>query len=187
MDRNRQVNPYGVSIDDAPAFWLADTLFVLLASGEQTGGRCCLLWELGPQGAGPTPHTNEQDEQVCVLDGNLTVRVGDQLLVVSAGSFLFIPRGTVHTFRVDSPTATILNWYTPAGFERVVRELGVPAKTRTLPPAGGSPGWTDTRHVLQVYTQAGAHWVDEPDALRPEPEWGDPSQARDPQGRPQPQ
>ena len=142
MDRNRQVNPYGVSIDEAPAFWLADTLSVLLASGEQTGGRCCLLWELGPQGSGPTPHTNEQDEQVCVLEGNLTVRVGDQLLVVSAGSFVFIPRGTVHTFRVDSPTATILNWYTPAGFERVIRELGVPAKTRTLPPAGGSPGWS---------------------------------------------
>src|SRR5260221_13540678 len=57
MDRNRQVNPYGVTIDDAPAFWLADILFVLLASGEQTGGRCCLPWGVRPQGSGPTPHT----------------------------------------------------------------------------------------------------------------------------------
>jgi mannose-6-phosphate isomerase-like protein (cupin superfamily) len=179
------MNPYGVTIDEAPAFWLADTLWVLLASGDQTGGRYSLLWERCPLESGPAPHTHEQDEQLYVLDGNLTVRVGNQLLEAASGWFLSIPRGTVHSFRVDSQTATILTSYTPAGFERLITELGVPATTRTLPPPGGSPSvMSDTRHILKVWAQAGAHSVDEPDALHPAREWGDPSQARDLQGHP---
>src|SRR5258708_5817634 len=187
MDMSMQVNPYSVTIDEAPAFWLTDILCVLLASGDQTGGRYSLLWQRGPQGSGPAPHTHEQDEQVYVLDGNLTVRVGNQLLEAASGWFLSIPRGTVHTFRVNSETATILNSYTPAGFERLITELGVPATTRTLPPPGGSPsGETDTRHILKLWAQAGLHSVDEPDALHPAREWGDPSQGRDLQGHPLP-
>jgi quercetin dioxygenase-like cupin family protein len=186
METSMQVNPYGVTIDEAPAFWEAGALWLLLASGEQTAGRYSLLWELCPQGSGPAPHTHEQDEQVYVLDGKLTFRIGNQLLVASAGWFLLIPHGTVHSFRVDSETATILTSYTPAGFERVITELSVPAKTRTLPPSGLPPNVTDMRHVLKVFAQAGAHWVDEPDTLRPEREWGDPAQGHDLSGGPLP-
>jgi mannose-6-phosphate isomerase-like protein (cupin superfamily) len=189
MDKgmSMQVNPYSVTIDEAPAFWLSDVLWVLLASADQTAGRYCLLWERCPQGSGPAPHTHEQDEQLYVLDGKLTVRVGTQLLEAASGWFLLIPRGTVHTYRVDSETATILNSYTPAGFERVIMELGVPATTRTLPPPGLPPAVTDTRRNVMISAHAGTHWVDEPDALRPAREWGDPSQARDLSGRPQSQ
>lgn len=188
MSMNMHVNPYSVTIDEAPAFWLSGSLWVLLATGEQTGGRYSLLWERCPQGSGPGPHTQEQDEQLYILDGDLTVRVGDKLLEAASGWFLSIPRGTVHSFRVNSETATILNSYTPPGFEHLITELGVPATTRTMPSPGGSPSVeTDIRHNLKVWAQAGAHWVDEPDALHPAREWGDPSQARDLQGRPQPQ
>jgi mannose-6-phosphate isomerase-like protein (cupin superfamily) len=194
MSMSMQVNPYDERIDEAPAFWLMDSLCVLLASGDQTAGHYCLLWELCSQGSGPGPHTHEQDEQVYVLEGELTLRAGNQLLVASAGSFLFIPRGTVHSFRVDSQTATMLNSYTPAGYERQLPQLGVPAKTRTLPPPGLPLAVTDPRHTLKILAQAGVHLVDEPDALRPSQEWGDalrpsqewgdPSQVRDLQGSP---
>ena len=100
------VKPYGVTIDEAPAFWQVDLLWVLLASGDQTAGRYCLLWQLCPQGAGPGPHTHEQDEQFYVLDGALTFRAGNQTLQAAAGAFLFIPRGTVHSFRVEGPGLT---------------------------------------------------------------------------------
>jgi quercetin dioxygenase-like cupin family protein len=184
MDMSMQVNPYSVTIDEAPAFWQADSLWVLLASGDQTGGRYSLLWQRCPQGSGPGPHTHEQDEQLYVLDGELTVRVGDQLLEAASGWFLSIPRSTVHSLRVNSETATILNSYTPAGFERLITELGVPATTRTLPPPGLPYAVTDTRRILMISAHAGTHWVDEPDALHPAREWGDPSQARDLQGHP---
>ena len=178
-DMNMQANLYDTTLDKAPAFWQTDILWVLLASGDQTAGRYCLLWERGPQKSGLPPHTHDQDEQVYVLEGELTFRVGDHLRVVSAGSFLSIPRGTVHSFRVDSQTATILNSFTPAGFERQLLQLGVPATTRTLPPPGLPLAMTDTRHIFRILAQAGVHLVDEPDALRPEQEWGDLSQVRD--------
>jgi mannose-6-phosphate isomerase-like protein (cupin superfamily) len=187
MGISMQANPYGLTIADAPAYWQVDLLWVLLASAGQTGGRYSLLWELCPQGSGPGPHTHDQDEEFYVLDGALTLRAANQLLQAGAGSFLFIPRGTNHSFRVDSETATLLNSYTPAGFERVITELSVPAKTRTLPPKGLPPAVTDMRHVLKVFAEAGVHWIDEPDTLRPEREWGDASQARDLAGRPLPQ
>ena len=180
------VTPYGVTIDEAPAFWQVDLLWVLLASSDQTGGRYCLLWELCPQASGPGPHTHEQDEQFYVLDGALTFRAANQTLQAGAGSFLFIPRGTTHSFRVESETATILNSYTPAGFERLITELSVPAATRTLPPPGLPPAVTDPQRILSVIAQAGMRWIDEPDVLRPSQERSEPSQARDLSGRPLP-
>jgi mannose-6-phosphate isomerase-like protein (cupin superfamily) len=186
MDISMHVKPYDETIDEAPAFWLADSLWVLLASGEQTAGRYSLLWERCPQASGPGPHTHEQDEQLYVLDGELTVRAGNQLLEASAGSFLFIPRGTVHSFRVDSPTATLLISFTPAGYERLVTQLGMPAETRTLPPKGQPNAVTDPRHLATLFLQAGTRLVDEPDVLRPSGEWGDPAPVRDLRGGPLP-
>ena len=187
MDISMQVTPYGLTISDAPAFWQVDLLWVLLASTDQTGGRYCLLWERCPQGSGPGPHIHEQDEQFYVLDGALTFRAANQTLQAGAGSFLFIPRGTNHSFRVESETATILNSYTPAGFERVITELSVPAPMRTLPPKGLPPAVTDPQRIATVFAQAGVRWLDEPDVLRPSQERAGPSQARDLSGRPLPQ
>lgn len=185
-DMSMQANLYDTTIDKAPAFWLMDSLWVLLASGDQTAGRSCLLWARCPQGSGFGPHTHDQDEQVYVLEGDLTFRVGEHLRVVSAGSFLLIPRGTVHSYRVDSQTATMLNAFTPAGFERQLPQLGVPAKTRTVPPPGMPLAVTDVRLMLRILAQAGMHLVDEQDALRPAREWGDLSQVHDQPERPRP-
>lgn len=60
----------------------------------------------------------------------------DERRIAGPGSFVFIPSGTVHSFRVDSETCRLLNGYTPAGFEKVIYTLGVPAEERTLPPKG---------------------------------------------------
>jgi mannose-6-phosphate isomerase-like protein (cupin superfamily) len=185
MDISKPVESYGATLSAAPAFWQVDMLWVLLASGHQTGGRYCLLWQLCPQGSGPGPHTHDQDEEFYVLDGDVTFRAGNQTLQAAAGSFLFIPRATVHSFRVESERAQLLNSYTPAGFERLITELSLPAQTRTVPPKGLPPAVTDPQHIMTVMAQAGMHWVDEPDVLRPPVGRSeDSSQARDLYGRP---
>ena len=137
----------------------------MLATAEQTGGAYTLIWELCPQGSGATPHYHEQDEQFYVLDGQVTYLAGDRTLVATAGAFVLIPRGTVHSFRVDSDTATILNSYTPGGFERAIIELGEPAAARTLPPAG-RPAIAHPERVAELFARIGMHVVDQPDTLR---------------------
>ena len=76
-----------------------------------------------------------------VLDGTMTFLLGDRVENAGRGALVFIPRGTVHGFRVDSSKARLLNLYTPAGFERSIIELDQPAPARTLPP----PDWTPPR------------------------------------------
>ena len=55
-------------------------------------------------------------------------------LNATAGSMVEIPPDTVHSFKVTSPTARMLNLYVPAGFENAIIELGQPATARTLLP-----------------------------------------------------
>jgi mannose-6-phosphate isomerase-like protein (cupin superfamily) len=52
----------------------------------------------------------------------------DEILAAKAGSFVWIPRGTVHAFKVESATVTVLNMYTPAGFEQAIITGGTPLK-----------------------------------------------------------
>lgn len=156
---------YMANVTAAPAYWQVHILWVMLATGDQTGGHYSLMWQLCPKGSGPSPHYHDQDEQFYVLDGHITYVVGNQTLVATAGAFVLIPRGTAHSFHVDSDTATILNSYTPAGFEQAIIELGEPAATRTLPPAG-RPMIAHPERAAAVFDRIGMHLVNEPDTLR---------------------
>ena len=79
------------------------------------------------------------DEVYYVLAGEAEFLLNDRREVARTGSLVFIPRGTVHSFRTGPAGARFLNLCTPAAFERVVTTLGEPAKARTLPPAGWQP------------------------------------------------
>jgi mannose-6-phosphate isomerase-like protein (cupin superfamily) len=85
---------------------------------------------------GPVPHVHERLlDSFYVLEGTLTVRLGDATAEAPAGSFAFIPPGNVHTF--SNPTAEpvrVLNLMAPAGFEQYLKEMA-----RSLPPTGGLP------------------------------------------------
>jgi quercetin dioxygenase-like cupin family protein len=166
MNEEAKATPYVATIEEGPAYWMVDILWVMLATGEQTGGGYSLMWQLCPKGSGPGPHYHDQDEQFFVMDGEITYRADGGELKAGPGSFVLIPRGTVHSFRVDSETATLLNSYTPAGFERTITELGEHAQTRTIPPSDrpAIPGGMD--NAMALFREIGMHVVQEPDALR---------------------
>jgi uncharacterized cupin superfamily protein len=46
------------------------------------------------------------DEAWYVLEGSLLVKVGDQIVEAQAGSGLFVPKGTPHTYWNPGPGAT---------------------------------------------------------------------------------
>lgn len=156
---------YEVNRNSAPAFWEVDILWLILADGAQTGGALTMLEQICPRNSGPPPHTHAQQESFYVLEGQMTVIVGGTTFVATQGSFLNVPPDTVHSFRVDTETARILNMYVPAGFERIITELGEPAPARRLPPAG-RPMKGTPEDVRRVGDAIGMKWVDEPDTLR---------------------
>src|ERR671917_474125 len=133
MDINR--TPYVLGSEDGEWFWGAGALWTIKATAEQTDGRFSLIEEFAPRGEGTPLHVHrEDDETFYVLEGELTFYLdADQPATASAGSFVHIPGGVVHAFRVDSETARYLITTTPQ-HERFYRAISEPAQSRTLPP-----------------------------------------------------
>lgn len=105
-----------------------------------------------------------EDETFYVLEGDLPVHVDGEEITASAGSTVYIPRGTPHSFRVDSETARLLVLNTPAGHERFFRAMGEPAAERTLPPPPEGPPDMDamTRAAEDAGFPSSAHHRSEP-------------------------
>lgn len=126
---------FAENAETAPAYWFVDNLWVVLVDGRQTAGVYSLMEQLMPKDSGPrVAHIHPIDEWFYVLDGEMTAEVGGKTIVRRAGDSLWIPRGTVHKFAVNSPVCRALNGYVPAGFEQVIIGLGKPAERRELPP-----------------------------------------------------
>jgi quercetin dioxygenase-like cupin family protein len=73
------------------------------------------------------PHTHEhEDELSYVLEGTLWARVGDTEVEALPGSYVWKPRGVLHTFWNPGPhPARIIEFITPGGFERCFEEFAV--------------------------------------------------------------
>jgi quercetin dioxygenase-like cupin family protein len=132
MDTQRR--PVVLRPSEGEALWCAGALSTVKAAGEQTGGAYSLIEDLAPQGSGPPRHRHrEDDEAFYVLDGEMTFYLeGGPPIPASAGSFVHIPGGTVHAFRVDSDTARYLIITTPQ-HERFYRAIAKPAQMRSIP------------------------------------------------------
>jgi quercetin dioxygenase-like cupin family protein len=93
--------------------------------GAETGGAFALLEVSGPPGDQPPLHVHEHDDEgFYVLEGELTVWVGDAVHVLRAGDGLLAPRGVPHTVRAGESGGRWLVTSTPAGFEGFVRAVG---------------------------------------------------------------
>lgn len=152
-------------IHEAQAYWMVEILWVVLAEGKDTDNDFSIMWQLCPERSGPPPHHHDQHEGFFVIDGSITYLAGNEILKADTGSFVWIPKGTVHSFRVDSNQATLLNFYTPAGFEQTMVQLGTKAKAFTMPPKDFKDP-QDTQKMMELFKKIGMHWVQEPDVLR---------------------
>lgn len=94
------------------------------ARTETTNGSLAFLEvTIGP-GEGPPAHSHRrEDEAWYMLDGHFRFMVDDQLLDAPVGSFVFVPRGTVHCFQnLEDRPSHILVLFTPSGMERFFEE-----------------------------------------------------------------
>ncbi len=136
MDTN--LTPYALGSGDGEALWFFGTLATFKATAEQTGGRFALVEQVAPRGMATPLHVHrEDDESFYVMEGEITVYLedGDHSTPAPAGTFVHIPGGVVHAFRVTSETARWLDLTTPQ-HERFMRAAGEPARERVLPPKG---------------------------------------------------
>jgi quercetin dioxygenase-like cupin family protein len=114
--------------------------YTILVSGEETGGRYCLIDMLVPPGGGPPPHRHDFEEMFTILDGEIALTFRGEVLRASAGSTVNIPANAPHWFKntSDKP-ARLLCMCTPAGQEEFFMAVGDPVDSRTAPPPKLSP------------------------------------------------
>lgn len=98
----------------------------VLASAEQTSGSFTLLkTQHEPPGFGPPLHRHHDSaEAFFVLEGEYLMFYEDQQRACPAGSFVYVPQGMPHTFKVTSSGPGVkLNLFTPAGMVGFFEEL----------------------------------------------------------------
>jgi quercetin dioxygenase-like cupin family protein len=127
------------------------TTVTIKATGEETNGSFYLgEGVLAPAFPGPPPHRHKElHDMFFVLEGTLTLRLGEETLELAPGSFVCVPPGVVHTFSnpTDAPVR-FLNFNTPAGWENYMRELAAALE-------GGNPtqeeiGQIASRHDFEI-------------------------------------
>jgi quercetin dioxygenase-like cupin family protein len=120
----------------ARAVWFAGVRVIVHVDAAGSDGRFGVWESEESQGVCLPLHVHErEDEQVVVLEGAITCRVGDATHRLAAGATLALPRGVPHAHLVTAPRARLLTVATPGGFERLFAELGVPAAPGTTAPA----------------------------------------------------
>ncbi len=106
------------------------------ATGNETGGAFSLLEADEPAGFGPPLHIHrDAAEAFYVLEGEYIIFLEGREVSCSAGSFIFIPVGIPHGFRVGNMASRKLNFYTPAAMVGYFDELGDAIRTGDLDPA----------------------------------------------------
>lgn len=112
-----------------PAYCGPGDRITFLITGEETGGAFFLAETQVVPGGGPPPHVHSrEDESFYLQEGALALNVGGKELRASAGDFIHIPRGTVHSLKnVGDQTAKLLVLATPAGIEGFFAEAFYPA------------------------------------------------------------
>lgn len=113
-------------------------VYRFLATGDDTEGKYAMWEALVPPGGGPPPHVHSREEEgFFILEGEITLHVGDQRTVATAGTFANMPVGTPHSFKNESDRpARMLIVVAPAGLERMFFEIGQPVEqgATTAPP-----------------------------------------------------
>ncbi len=150
-----------------PAWWFLGTLAVL--RNPEGAPRTPAVIELTvPPGGSPPRHVHDGlDDAFLLLDGEVVVRCGTDTVVARPGTYVVLPHGVEHTFRVTSAEpARMLLVHADDSFLGFIEAVGTPTQDLRLPPPD-APG-PDEQTVVRLLAEHGSPAVgpslDEADA-----------------------
>jgi quercetin dioxygenase-like cupin family protein len=116
------------------------------ATGNETGGVLSLLEANEPAGFGPPLHIHhDAAEAFYVLEGEYIIFLEGREESCPAGSFIFIPVGIPHGFRVGKMASRKLVFYTPAAMVGYFDELSDAIRN-------GHPDPADVSQIADKYS-----------------------------------
>jgi quercetin dioxygenase-like cupin family protein len=145
---------------EGAATWAMGSLFERLVAADETGGTFGASLVTQPPGVATPLHVHTYEaEAFFILEGTMTYRAGDLVHELAEGSFIYLPKGIPHAFRVTGPRPVrFLGLAVPGRLLDLYDEVGMPAIEHRLPGADGTPmdveiaRWNEVgpRYGLQV-------------------------------------
>ena len=133
---SRVGNAFVLGPGDGRSIPLGSFSMSLKASEDDTAGAFSLLEATEPPGFGPPLHIHHNAaEAFYVLDGEYRMWIEAREFTCPAGSFVYIPAGTRHGFRVGNAPGRKLNLYLPAAMVGYFDELSRAITTGDAGPA----------------------------------------------------
>jgi quercetin dioxygenase-like cupin family protein len=106
---NQMIEAYLYQPGESELRWMGDTATNFLATGSLTNGAFALVDERAMGGESVPLHKHDDVESFYVLEGEITFYLDGRLGTRSmAGTFVHIPGGTIHGFRIESTEARYL-------------------------------------------------------------------------------
>ena len=133
--------------------WVFGELVMYKTKSQRTGGAYSLFEVVSPPGGGPPPHVqHREDESYYLLEGKYEFLVEGRTFMASAGSLIYIPRGTMHAHKtVGEETGRYLLSQTPGGLhEQFFEDIGKPTVDNSQPPVQ-----TDLEKIMAIATEYG--------------------------------
>jgi mannose-6-phosphate isomerase-like protein (cupin superfamily) len=130
--------------------WFFGMLAEVKASAADTGGQYSLVEITAPAGLQVPLHVHyREDEGFYVLEGTVTIHLGDASVELGPGQHAYGPRDVPHTITIGPDGAKMLWVLAPSGFEDFIEDVSVPAEAPTVPPASVVPPENAAEIVLR--------------------------------------
>jgi mannose-6-phosphate isomerase-like protein (cupin superfamily) len=138
-DETPQRRPVVLAPGEGRSYDMGRIRAVFKADGaEAAGGYSISEWWLEPNTTGPGAHAHPEDDVFYVIEGTMSVLVGDRWTDAPKGSFVLVPGGVTHDFENRSPArAGVLNMSHPGEFEQHMP--GIVAWFADNPPGDAAP------------------------------------------------
>lgn len=125
---------HAVQAQHGEALWFLDALVIVKQDSGQSTDLGVLDYSMARGSQTPLHRHLREDEAIYVLDGQLRVLAGEQVLDVGRGAYARLPAGVPHAL-IALTDARFLVLAKPDGFVALVREMGEPAGAHVLPPS----------------------------------------------------
>lgn len=123
------------------SLWFLNTIVTIKVAHADSQDGASVIEHRVPHGDSPPLHFHRTEDEIFhILEGEFRLKRNDQELRVGPGATLLIPKGTIHSYRVESAQGgRFLTVTTRGEFESFVRALSRPAEHSGFPERIAEP------------------------------------------------
>jgi quercetin dioxygenase-like cupin family protein len=136
-------------------------VFNFLSMGHETEGRQSLMRIVVNRGAEPPAHTHSrEDESYYILRGSIRYTIGEDVISVNEGEYVYLPKGVPHKFELLTEQAEVLMLISPAGLDQWFWDNSAPSpEGNQLPMPQGPPPAHVIDHFVKSLREYGVEMV----------------------------